>query len=603
MHSRKLIIPVTMILFAWGLVFPAMSFAQDDDLMITAIEIRGNEVVTDQEILSAMTGRAGTTFSLNTLSADLSAIEALGWFAAEPEHILEPFESGVKIIIIVLENPTFVGVNITQEGPGIYAPGELSILFNIEAGGVINNNAVTTGVNAIERRYREDGYTAATITDVDVSDDGIIYIVLNEGVIGDIVIEGNTKTKTYVIMREIRTEIGTVFNAVTFRRDLERIYNLQLFEDIRPEIELNENREVVLKINVTESRTGQIGFGAGYSSNEGFLGTISYAERNFRGRGQQLQALGQIGGPSPDFQFTFANPVIDNHRTSFNIDIFSLNESDRIRNPDDPDLLTRFELKRTGGSIGVVRPTSENVTIALTLKFLEGNVTFLDEDGNVLAPEDVPELDESVWLRNGLVDGAANSLTTKIAHDTRDFTLDPTRGQVASAELSMFGQFLGGDFDAFKYILEYKNFYPLSSPPQDVSDLSPRQFHSSHVLAFRVLYGGSTGDLPIFERFEIGGQNSVRGTKETAQSGDTAILFNGEYRFPLGGNLGGAVFFDAGTAAEPGSSLNFSNLLTTVGLGVRYRISFFGVAPIRLDYGFDFGNNDSQIVFGFGHLF
>jgi outer membrane protein insertion porin family len=123
------------------------------------------------------------------------------------------------------------------------------------------------------------------------------------------------------------------------------------------------------------------------------------------------------------------------------------------------------------------------------------------------------------------------------------------------------------------------------------------------VIAFRLFYGGSTGDLPLIERYEIGGQNSVRGTEETAQSGDQAVLFNSEYRFPLGGNLGGAVFFDAGTAALPGDSINLDNMVKTIGIGVRYRISFFGIAPLRLDYGYDLDTNEGQIVFGFGQLF
>jgi outer membrane protein insertion porin family len=583
---------------------PSEEAPAEENLMISAIEIRGNELIPDQDILAVMKGRAGSAFSLNQLSADLAAIEALGWFAAEPEHTLEPFEGGVKIIIAVQENPIFHGVAITQNGPGIYPPGELALLFPSVEGQIINNIDVTGGLGAIERRYREDGYTAATVTDMDITDDGIIHVEITEGVIAEIVVQGNTKTRTHVITRELTTKVGDVFNAITFRRDLERVYNLQLFEDLQPSFEMNENQQVTLYINVVEARTGQLGFGAGYSSNDGFMGTLSYSERNFRGVGQRITALGQIGGPNPDFDLSFFNPVIDSHKTSLSLEGFLFNESDRLRGETDSEEdVIPFELRRKGGTIGVVRPTSDNVTVSLTLKFLKGTVTFLDDEGNPLPADQIPDLSDSEWVQNGLIDGTSNSLTGEVAYDTRDFSLDPSRGMYASVQTSMIGHVLGGDFNAFKYQLEYRNYLPLSKVSEDITELSPQRTVRAHVVAFRIFYGGSAGDLPLIERYEIGGQNTVRGAEETQQSGDQAILFNTEYRFPLAGNLGGAIFFDAGTAAPPGTGIDFGDFVTTVGLGIRYRISFFGIAPLRLDYGYDLDSHQARIVFGFGQLF
>jgi outer membrane protein insertion porin family len=578
--------------------------SMEEQLLIKAIEFRGNVMVPDKDILSVMKGRAGDVFSLNTLSADVAAIDALGWFSAEPEHLLEPFEGGVKVIIILKENPVFHGVDITQNGPGIYPAGELSLLFKLEEGKLINNQAVVTGLAGIERRYRDDGYTAATVTSIKITDDGIIHIEITEGVIAEIVLQGNTKTRKHVILREMTTKPGDVFNAVTFRRDLEKVYNLQLFEDIQPSFKLNDDKKVVVYINLVEAKTGQLGFGAGYSSNDGLMATVSYSERNFRGVGQRLTAMGQIGGPNPDFEVSFFNPVIDSQKTSLSIDTFIFNESDRLRDATDETIVTPFDMSRRGGSVGVVRPMNEFVTLALTLKFLDGRVTFKDAEGNPLPPDQIPDISDNDWVSKGLIDGTANSLIGRVAYDTRDFTLDPARGSLASLQTSMIGQFLGGDFDAMKYELELRHYFPLTKEKkQDTSSLSPTHGTNIQVLALRAMYGTSTGDLPLIERFEIGGQNSVRGAEETAQAGDQAMLFNAEYRFPLGGNLHGAIFFDAGTAAEPDSSLSFDNMIKSIGIGVRYRISFFGIAPLRLDYGYDLDEKVGRITFGFGQLF
>lgn len=602
MKNRIITIVLATLVFICAFVPYGPANAQDEELMITAIEIRGNERIPDQEILAVMQGRAGDKFSLNTLSLDLAAIEDLGWFIAEPEHILEPFESGVKVIIVLIENPEFMGVSVEQTGPGIYPASELALLFTCIPGEVINNNEVARGLQSIERRYRDDGYTAATISGIDVGDDGVIRIGVNEGVISDIVVQGNTKTRTHVILREINTEIGEVFNAVTFRRDLERIYNLQLFEDIQPTFEIDENREVVLVITVIEARTGQIGFGGGYSSSDGFLASVSYQESNFRGLGQRLSGMGQFGGPNPDFNVSFFNPVIDNQRTSFTIEGYMLSETDRIRDTESEEVYP-FTIERLGGTIGVVRPLNENVSLSLNLKILDGSVTWQDEDGNNLPEGQTPDIDTNEWINRGLIDGTTNSLTARLAYDSRDFSFDPSRGSVASFQPTMIGQILGGDYDAFKYEFELRHYFPFNAPQEDISDLSPTRHRRVHVFATRLFYGTSTGDLPLFERFKIGGQYTVRGTSETVQSGPEAILFNAEYRFPLGGNLGGAIFYDAGTAADLGESLSFSNMISTVGIGIRYRIAFFGIAPIRLDYGYDLEENEGQIVFGFGQLF
>ncbi|MBU1024152.1 BamA/TamA family outer membrane protein, partial [bacterium] len=80
-------------------------------------------------------------------------------------------------------------------------------------------------------------------------------------------------------------------------------------------------------------------------------------------------------------------------------------------------------------------------------------------------------------------------------------------------------------------------------------------------------------------------------------------LMNAELRFPIITNLSGAAFVDSGTAAPLSGELDFGNLVTSIGLGIRYRIPFFGIAPLRLDYGWDIDAGTGRISFGFGQLF
>jgi outer membrane protein insertion porin family len=218
--------------------------------------------------------------------------------------------------------------------------------------------------------------------------------------------------------------------------------------------------------------------------------------------------------------------------------------------------------------------------------------------------EGPPLQDISEFARRGLVDGTSNALSAKLPRDTREFVFDPSRGSKTSLTTTFFGGLLGGDFDAIKYEAEFSRYFLLNKQ-ENVNDFSfaPEKFRGNHVVAFRILGGGSTGDLGLMDRFEVGGAYSLRGSKIAAQTGDKALMFNAEYRFPIMANLSAAVFFDTGTASPPGQSLNFDNLINCVGGGIRYHIPFFGVAPIRLEYGFDLTNGEGQFVFGFGQLF
>ncbi len=588
-------------------LLPLAVYAQDETgeepenggLTIKAIEIRGNNLISDRDILARMKGRAGDKFSASILFDDLKSIEDMGYFRSTPTQLKEPLDGGVKIIIIVEENPIFSRFEAEVIGPPVHTPQEIVKQFldyyRLPAGQIINNNNLRDGYTAIERMYREAGYTAASITSAEISDDGVVHVVVHEGIIHSISVEGLHKTKDFVILREIELKEGDVFNAITLRRNLQEVYNLQLFQNIEVKFDLTKDREVDLIIVVEEAHTGQFGVGAGYSTEDGLLATLSYSELNFRGVGQRLTANAQIGGPDPDYALSFFNPRIDSHKSSFSVEGYTQNTTNRERSPEDPDIFTRYTTRRKGGSIGLIRPLTDDVSVSFNLRFLTGDI---------LVREGPPLQDISEFARRGLIDGTSNAFNVKLTRDTRDFIFDPSRGSRQSLSTTFFGGFLGGDFDAIKYETELVRYFLLNkSDVEDELSLSPTAFRPYHVLAFRLMAGGSEGDLSIMDRFELGGDMSLRGSDVAVQTGNKAVLFNAEYRFPVMNNLSGAVFFDSGTASPPGRKLEFDNLVNCVGAGIRYRIPFFGVAPIRIEYGYDMTNQQGQFVFGFGQLF
>jgi outer membrane protein insertion porin family len=569
---------------------------ENEELIVKALDFQGNNLITDEQIIAVMVTRAGRPFSISDLEEDMRKIEAMGFFRTLPKYSAEPYEDGVKLTIFITENPKFNTVEVTVQGPGVISVDEIKSVFEYKQGEIISFLRINQYFGAIEKLYRDKGYSAATVVSGDFNDEGTVTISINEGVIKEIKVEGNTKTRSIVILRELTLKPGDVYDANIFRRNLENIFALQLFEDITVEYELSDEQELIVIIKVTEARTGQFGVGAGYSSQDGFLATFSYTERNFRGMGQRVNLLGQLGGPDPDFMLSYYSPVIDKNKTSMTTELLWISSTDRIRNLDDPDVFTRFTTKKKGGTLAFTRPLSETLDVQAKLSILQGSIDV--KEGEITQDQ----FEE--YARRGLIEGKSHSLLVGLAKDTRDFVLDPSTGYFTNVTATYYGGILGGDFDAIKGIFEFRNYINLNRKYERyVTGIDPSRLHESNVIAYRIYIGGADGDLSLFDSFKIGGSDSVRGAEEALQTGDKAILANLEYRFPIITNLSGAVFMDSGTAAPPGETLSLDNMVTSVGAGIRYRIPFFGIAPLRLDFGYDLDNKSSRIEFGFGQLF
>lgn len=571
----------------------------DEDLTVTALEFQGNLRISDEQILAVMVTRPGKPFSFSDLEDDMVRISEMGYFQAPPKYNAEPMGTGVKIIIFLKENPLFRELKVTIVGPGIKTEDEIRELFQYSTDEIISAPKLVENYERIEAAYRDMGFTAATISNVDYDENGVVTLEINEGIIQEIRVEGNNKTKDFVILREINLKPGDIYDAISFRRDLENIFALQLFEDISVDYDLTDGKKIIVVVKVTEARTGQFGVGGGFSSQDGLLATFSYSEKNFRGMGQRVNLQGQFGGPNPDFILSFYSPVIDKKRTSMTAELFMMSNTDRIRSPEDPDKFTKFTTEKKGGSLGFTRPMSKTVKLTAKFSMLDGKIDV--EDEGELPPEQIED-QLADYAERGLIDGQSNSILLGLTKDTRDFVLDPSTGYMLGLTGTYYG--LGGDFDAIKGTAEYRTYFNLS-PSKDkfVTGIDPSRFHANSVVAFRIMVGLSDGGLSLMDSFRIGGSETVRGVEDSIQTGDQMVLANLEFRFPIITNLSAAIFVDSGTASALGNSLSMSDLVTSIGAGIRYRIPFFGIAPLRLDYGYDINNNTGRVTFGFGQLF
>ena len=143
----------------------------------------------------------------------------------------------------------------------------------------------------------QKGYILSRIDSVTDDPDGTINISIKEGIIDKIMIEGNEKTKDYIVARNILTEPGMIYNENVLKGDLVRLYATQAFKDVTREIEPSEDIPDAydITIKVQEQRTASISVGGGLDTVTGLFGSMGITENNFRGRAERISLTGLVG--------------------------------------------------------------------------------------------------------------------------------------------------------------------------------------------------------------------------------------------------------------------------------------------------------------------
>lgn len=314
--------------------------------------------------------------------------------------------------------------------------------------------------------------------------------------------------------------------------------------------------------------------GIGFSSRSELVGFIDLSDTNFRGTGQ-LMAIRTEFGDRHTYEFDYGQPWLDKKHTSLNLAIYSRKIYREPRGyflNQTSDTSVLYEETREGGSISLGRPLKPNVRGYIGLRY-----------------EDVTlaQLDYYTGLRIPLgpdAQGTVSSVSFSVVKDTRDVIFDATRGSRQSISLELAGSYLGGDSTFQKLDLDLRKYIPLSK---------------KYVLAGRLLVGVTSGTLPPFEQYFVGGSETVRGYDIDHEYGDNRIVANLELRYRFQKNLQFVVFADSGDAwgGKYANSQSFDPI-SSIGVGMRVNTP---LGPIRLDFGI--GEDGSKAHFSIGQQF
>lgn len=472
----------------------------------------------------------------------------------------------IYITIPIQEGPQYHVGTVNFQGDLLEDKKKLLQKIGIPKAKVYNREMLQTDLTTLSDLYADKGYANADINPLIKEDDQTLKVDVtfdihqgNKVYLERIEIAGNVRTRDKVIRREMQVYEGDLFSATNLKESIKNLRRLEYFEDVNFSTSPGSSpNHMNLKVTVKERPTGTFGVGAGYSTQDRIVGMVQISQNNLFGRGEQVKVEGMLGSISHRFRASFTEPYLFDRPLSFGIDAFNWER-----------LYTEYNRKSTGGDLRLSHPLMWQYTRLFWMYRYEF-VTLSD-----LGPNPDPLISAAAKIHST----SATSLTLR--RDSRDSLFSPTKGSDNSVSTEFAG--IGGAVAFMRYVAESGWYFPL-------------KWGSVGLLHARAGYMNNLpwGDLPVYEKFYLGGIDTIRGFKYADISprdstherigGDKFIQLNSEYRFPLITKLGvmGTIFFDAGNVYGPGQVEPF--LRPTAGLGFRW---FSPMGPLRVEWGYN----------------
>lgn len=455
--------------------------------------------------------------------------------------------------------------------------------------------AIEAAAEKVREYYGQMGYINSSVQIVrkpDLTTGAIdVKFQIEEGLrhtVRTVEIQGNTKTRSTVIARELALGPGEVFDLARARVSEARLRNTQFFEEVRvTPVSTPIPGQSDLRVTVKEGPTGQVSFGAGYSTVEGLVGFVEYAESNFdfsnsegwyRGDGQKFRVRLSVGSLTNSFEHSFEEPALWER-----------------------DLAVGYSIERryAGYASANYSVLSEGVSFYARRRVfsnIEGRIGYnlrrMSVDNVVVgAPAEV--------VAEGNAGGRViSSISASLTYDTRDEYNFPTKGSRISLTEELAGNGLGGDLKYLRSELRMGRWFLVSADAEQTIGILGRVG----------LLTGTGGSLPFYERFYLGGAYDMRGfdynqvgafdTYDTSNGnqplgGMTYGFLSAEYTIKVADNFRLAAFLDYGFVNKGEADFNVSEANSDYGLGMRILL---GGAVMRLDFGFPLQTTQNPIT-------
>jgi len=509
-----------------------------------------------------------------------------------------PAPGRLVLVVNIVEGRRYRVGEVSFSGNKLFPSTLLKRVVRQKTGVVFVPSKLDKDVERLDDFYGKDGYLDTRVRlnrKPNVTTGAIdVEYVIAEGEkfsVESIVIEGNTKTKSTVLLRELVLGPGDVFSTVLMKISQLRLENTRFFESVNVNHqETNIPGRRNMRIAVREGRTGNLTFGAGFSSLERATLFAEVSQSNFdifnrrsffQGDGQKFRLRMQLGSLSSEVVLSFEEPWLFQRQLALGFSVFRTSSEYNS---------TFYSQIQTGFEVYLRKHLFE---------LWNGRLSYTYEvfDINNISPS------ASAVIR------ALEGIGFQLERDTRDKIINTTSGNRVEVNLRFAGGPLGGSNINNNYSVEFRGsqFFPIFETQAQVLSLIAR---GGVIQNF-----GDSNDVPYYNKYYLGGPQTLRGFEFREVSprdpfnepigGKTYGFFSAEYSADIVSPIRFAIFYDAGFVNKGAYDFNPSKYHDNFGFGLRL---FVAGAPLSLDFGIPItGSKEAmkgnQFNFSFGTRF
>jgi outer membrane protein insertion porin family len=520
------------------------------------------------------------------------------------ENVIFAYPTPDKLVLTIniSEGRQYHIGDVSFKGNKLFTSSLLKRVARQKSGVVFVPSKLDKDVERLEDFYGKDGYLDTRVRlvrkpNVNTGNIDIEYNVQESEKfnVESIVIEGNSKTKSTVIVRELVLGPGDVFSTVLMKISKLRLENTRFFEDVNvtPQ-ETNIPGRRNMRIALKEGRTGNLTFGAGFSSLERATIFAEISQSNFdifnrrslfQGDGQKFRLRMQLGSRSSEVVLSFEEPWLFQKQIALGFSIF------RTSSDYNSSYYSQIE---TGGEIYLRKRLFELV---------EGKLSYTYQ---VIDIKDVSS-SASSYIAALAGNNTVSKVGFQLLRDTRDKIINTTSGNRVEINTDVAGGPLGGSDNFYRFEFRGSQFFPLFETQAQVLSLIAR--------AGVIQNYGSTKQLPYYDAFYLGGPYTLRGYEYREVGprdefgepigGKSYGFFSAEYSIDIVSPIRFAIFYDAGFVNKGAYDFNPVAYNDNFGFGLRL---FVAGAPLSLDFGIPITGNTlnkkgNQFNFSFGTRF
>ncbi len=451
----------------------------------------------------------------------------------------------------------------------------LRSVFDVKPGDTYNRTKFVKGYDKAKEAYGAFGYMEFTMqpemsfpgrdpeTDKPIGPGPVPPIVdvtlrMNEGkqyFVNKITFVGNTTTHDIVVRRDMRLLEGGIFNTEALKESIRRINQLGYFKPIEQKTETVQvdktpgtDDKVDITLKVDEQNRNQLAFGAGISQFEGFFGQMSFQTANFLGRGETVGVSVQKGVQASNYQASFSEPYVFDRPISAGVDIYKRAYIYPLA----------YTQESTGSNATLGLPVRNYTRAFLNYSYEEVTVKDINPSltSNRVLTSSPYLIDALLLNQNGR--RRVSRISPSLVYNTVNQPIFPTAGTRYTVSYSVAGSVLGGNTDYWSTSFDGTWYIPFTS----------RTSLGLHAQGQYIRPYGRTTTLPIFEKYFLGGEYSVRGydirsigprdfNSGIVTGGNKTLLFNAEYSINVGGPVRLIGFYDAGQVQDIGDRLRW----------------------------------------------